>query len=69
MTFTVKELRGFEIPILQCTKRVVNIYAATTLHGCQCESSPIQHGEVRTFILPDGTYPMVKMWDYGASSG
>lgn len=21
--------------------------------------------EVRTFLLPSGTYPWVKMWDYG----
>ncbi|RID85317.1 hypothetical protein D1953_10870 [Peribacillus asahii] len=51
------------------TKRDISIHPGTTLHGCECDTSPIQHGEVRTFILPPGTFPFVKMWDYGEENG
>jgi hypothetical protein len=51
------------------TKRVVNIHPATVAQGCQCDESPIKPLEVREFILPEGTYAMVKMWDYGQVHG
>lgn len=47
------------------TQRDVSIHSATKLHGCNYEGdSVIKHGEVKTFELPNGTYPWVKMWDY-----
>lgn len=49
------------------TKRIVRIHPATIVHGCEVDTSPIQPQEIRTFILPEGTYPWVKMWDYGVS--
>lgn len=54
---------------LNDTQRVISIHPATELHGCQCDMSPIKHGELRTFILPEGTYPWVKMWDHGGEYG
>jgi hypothetical protein len=47
------------------TGRLVGIHPATQIHGCECDMSGIKHGEVREFILPEGTYAWVKMWDYG----
>lgn len=52
------------------TRRDVSIHSATISHGCQVEdTSTIEHGEIRTFELPPGTYPWVKMWDYGPQRG
>lgn len=52
------------------TKRIVGIHPATILHGIKMDKQgDIAHGEVRTFILPEGTYPWVKMWDYGGKNG
>lgn len=42
------------------TGREVNIHPATQMNGCQCEISKIKQLEIRTFILPDGTYPWEK---------
>jgi len=47
------------------TGRVVNVHPATFLHGCTGSNEPIQHLEQRLFELPKGTFPWVKMWDYG----
>jgi hypothetical protein len=47
------------------TGRLVGIHPATRTHGCECDMAGIKHGEVREFILPEGTYAWVKMWDYG----
>lgn len=47
------------------TKREVGIHPATFAHGCQTEDSKIKPMDTRTFILPEGTYAWVKMWDYG----
>lgn len=47
------------------TNRVVNIHPATFLHGSTGKKEPIQPLEERVFTLPEGTYPWVKMWDYG----
>ncbi|GIN19191.1 MAG TPA: hypothetical protein DEO65_10050 [Bacillus bacterium] len=41
------------------------IHPATFLHGYTGDKEPINYLEERTFILPKGTYPWVKMWDYG----
>lgn len=46
------------------TPRIVSIHPATITHGCEVNMDAIQPGELRTFILPEGTYPWVKMWDY-----
>ncbi|WP_095149340.1 DnaA N-terminal domain-containing protein [Oceanobacillus manasiensis] len=46
------------------TNRIVKIHAATFSHGTVADSKPIKPLEERTFILPEGTYPWVKMWDY-----
>lgn len=47
------------------TNRIVNIHPATFSHGCTGEINPIKPLEERTFVLPEGTYPWVKMWDFG----
>jgi len=47
------------------TNRIVNIHPATFAHGCTGNQEPIRPLEERTFILPKGTYPWVKMWDNG----
>lgn len=49
------------------TQRKVTIHSATEFHGTKCDMSTIQHGEIREFILPEGTYAWVKMWDYGSN--
>lgn len=47
------------------TGRIVNIHPATFVHGCTSSSEPIKNLEQRVFELPEGTFPWVKMWDYG----
>ncbi|WP_336882271.1 hypothetical protein [Priestia koreensis] len=54
---------------LNDTGREVSIHPATFSHGCTGNESPIQPLEERVFILPEGTYPWVKMWDYGEDQG
>lgn len=49
------------------TNRLVSIHPATQIHGCEVEMNAINPLEERVFILPEGTYPWVKMWDYGTS--
>jgi hypothetical protein len=49
------------------TKRIVSIHPATRTHGTDCDMSGIEPLEQRVFTLPEGTYPFVKMWDYGNS--
>lgn len=51
------------------TKRMVSIHPATTMYGIECEDTPIKPLEERTFTLPEGTYPWIKMWDYGEGRG
>ena len=51
------------------TGRVVSVHPATIDHGCTADTTPIQHLETRLFILPENTYPWVKMWDYGEKHG
>lgn len=51
------------------TQRMVHIHIATQIHGTTCDMSPIQPSETREFTLPEGTYPWVKMWDYGEKYG
>lgn len=51
------------------TKRIVSVHPGTFSHGCQCEQTKIEPLEIATFHLPEGTYPWVKMWDYGEEHG
>jgi hypothetical protein len=51
------------------TGRNVGIHPATQFHGCEVDMSAIKPLEQRVFILPEGTYPWVKMWDYGGDYG
>ncbi|MBM7542730.1 hypothetical protein [Amphibacillus cookii] len=52
------------------TGRTVTIHPATFIHGCTSNSQEvISHLEQRTFYLPEGTHPFVKMWDYGSDRG
>lgn len=46
------------------TGRIVSIHPATFSYGCSSDDRPIKPLEEREFILPDNTYPWVKMWDY-----
>jgi hypothetical protein len=49
------------------TGRIVSIHPGTFSHGTSCtKSDAIQPLEERLFTLPYGTYPLVKMWDYGS---
>ena len=47
------------------TGGVVYVHPATEIHGTVSEMTPIQPLEERIFEVPNGTYPWVKMWDYG----
>lgn len=52
------------------TGREVGIHTATVEHGVSFEGSGvIKHGEIKVFTLPEGTYPWIKMWEYGGRSG
>lgn len=51
------------------TGREVYIHVATKIHGCEVNMSPIKPNEERIFELPEGNYPLVKMWDYGGDKG
>ncbi|SOC27596.1 hypothetical protein SAMN05880501_12411 [Ureibacillus xyleni] len=51
------------------TGREVKIHPATRVHGTECDMSIIEHLESRVFVLPEGTYPWVKMWDFGPERG
>lgn len=52
------------------TNRIVGIHPATMLYDIKMNNTgDIYHGEVRTFTLPEGSYPIVKMWDYGGRNG
>jgi len=49
------------------TEREISIHPATKIHGTVCDMEVIKPYEKRVFNLPEGTYPFVKMWDYGES--
>ncbi|RCW62965.1 hypothetical protein [Saliterribacillus persicus] len=52
------------------TGRTITIHPASFIHGCTSKNKePIAHLEERVFYLPEGTYPFVKMWDYGEERG
>ncbi|WP_244943822.1 hypothetical protein [Siminovitchia fortis] len=58
-------MKKMKIKYFNDTGRIVTIHPATFLQGCTGDKDPIKYLEERTFILPEGTYPWVKMWDYG----
>lgn len=47
------------------TKRDISIHPATYEYGCKTDKEVIRPSEICTFHLPEDTYPLVKMWDYG----
>lgn len=51
------------------TGRIISIHPATEASGVKCEMESIKPLEERTFHLPDGSYPWVKMWDNGETRG
>lgn len=51
------------------TGRTVRIHPATYIHCCQAERTPIEPLEERLFVLPQGTFPVVKLWDHGQDIG
>jgi hypothetical protein len=51
------------------TGREVSIHPSTTQHGVKCDMNTIKPLEERTFILPEDSYPWVKMWDLGEKRG
>lgn len=51
------------------TQRIVGIHNATWSSVHSDNKEKIQPLEVRKFILPEGSHPWVKMWDYGGESG
>lgn len=47
------------------TNRNILIHPGTLSNGVQFDDNPtIKPLEIKTFILPDGTYPLVKLWDH-----
>lgn len=54
---------------LNDTGREVSIHPATEKYGVECDMTTIAQAEVRTFHLPEGTYPGMKLWDYGEERG
>lgn len=49
------------------TGRIVDLHPALALNNdIECDPSEIKPLEERIFIMPDGTYPWVKLWDYGS---
>ncbi|MFS0819563.1 hypothetical protein ABC382_22095 [Lysinibacillus sp. 1P01SD] len=50
------------------TGREISIYPATEVHGTKCDMPTIYPLDERT-ILPENTYPWVKMWDYRQEHG
>jgi hypothetical protein len=44
--------------------RLVEIHPATVNHGCVVNKETIKPLQEREFILPEGTYAWIKMWDY-----
>lgn len=49
------------------TKRQVYVHPATIDSGVEVEGSgAIAPTTTKTFYLPEGTYPWVKMWDHGS---
>jgi hypothetical protein len=51
------------------TGRIVSIHPATLIHGCKVNGTIVLPNEEKVFELPEGTYPWVKMWDYGEKYG
>ncbi|MFP7487290.1 hypothetical protein SFC65_24355 [Priestia filamentosa] len=51
------------------TNRNVTIHTATFEHGCTADKNGIAANETCAFTLPNGTFPWVKMWDYGIDDG
>ncbi|OIK10064.1 hypothetical protein [Bacillus sp. MUM 13] len=51
------------------TGRIVRIHPATFVHGCQGEKAAINPLEERLFLLTQGTYAAIKLWDYGEDIG
>lgn len=46
------------------TGKAVSIHPATFSYGCSSNEKPIMPLEERVFILPENTFPWIKMWDY-----
>jgi len=65
---TIKECEG-NVRITNLTSRRISIHPATFLHGCHGMDMPIASKEDAIFLLPEGTFPWVKMWDYGEKHG
>lgn len=65
----VEETKPNQFLYYNDTKRTVVIHTATKSHGTECDMKDIQAGEMRMFYLPEGSFPWVKMWDYGGERG
>lgn len=51
------------------TGRLISIHPATITSDVKCDTVDNKPLEERTFELSSGTYPWVKMWDYGGARG
>lgn len=51
------------------TGRLISIDPGTETSGIKCDMDKIKPLKLRTFLLPSGTYPWVKLWDYGEGRG
>ncbi|PGK52573.1 hypothetical protein CN918_31110 [Priestia megaterium] len=55
--------------ITNLTSQSVSIHPATFIHGCHGLDMPIAPKEDAVFLLPEGTFPWIKMWDYKERGG
>lgn len=46
------------------TKREMNIHVASRIGGVVYEGDVINPHTIKEFTLPEGTVPLVKLWDY-----
>lgn len=46
------------------TDKLVSIHPATLKHGCEVDLEAIKPGEHRLFLLPEGAYPWLRMFEY-----
>jgi len=68
LTLTLKASEN-NVRVTNLTSRTISIHPATFIHGCHGIDMPISPKEDAIFLLPEGTFPWVKMWDYKERGG
>lgn len=67
--FIERKVRRMKFKFYNDTGRLISIHPGTEISGIKCDMDNIKPFEIRTFLLPTGTYPWVKLWDYGEERG